>query len=577
MRPRPRSVALVPNQVVARAVQNPNRVPHPAVGPSMGGRTVCARLALTIVSLGLFLGGVNPGRSQAQEFSPESPEVKALITKGLKFLESQYDYRPGGEALVGLVYLKSGAPITHPRVQKAIEKIRESLSKPDPFALVDEMYTPCVELLFFTAADPKQFRSEIDQLLAYLITHQKPHGGWGYTNRPTGDTSMTQYAVLALWELSQIGIEVPVDVWERVANWLLRTQDPSGTFGYQGHDPGNFQRVAQRDLRHSMAVAGLGSVFICAHHLGLGGNAQRNTDISTALSRVEKEQGNKARRKLTSKVDASKVQAAQADGDQWMHANYAIPPSSGGYIHYFLYTLERYESFRELERGTVEEKYAWYDDGVRYLTRTQRPDGSWVSAANNVIDTAFATLFLLRSTQKSLGQAGLLAAGTLIGGRGLPKDLAGVQLRNGEIVAKPLSGPAEKLLSVLDNPADPAYLAAVEGFRELTLEADEATLSRQAVRLRKLAGGPEPEARLAAVHALARARDLDNVPILIYALSDPDPQVVATALEGLRFVSRKLGGLGDAPIRDEPTRRAAIERWKNWYRTVRPEATFDRE
>jgi HEAT repeat protein len=111
----------------------------------------------------------------------------------------------------------------------------------------------------------------------------------------------------------------------------------------------------------------------------------------------------------------------------------------------------------------------------------------------------------------------------------------------------------------------------------MTLEADEATLDRQAVRLRKLAGSPAPEARLAAVQALVRARDLDNVPTLIYALSDPDPEIVATALEGLRFVSRKFEGLGGSSIRDEASRNAAIDRWKSWYLSVRPEATFERD
>jgi hypothetical protein len=209
--------------------------------------------------------------------------------------------------------------------------------------------------------------------------------------------------------------------------------------------------------------------------------------------------------------------------------------------------------------------------------RTQKADGSWASAVTPPVDTAFAVLFLLRSTQKSLGKAGFLDAGTLVGGRGLPKDLKAAQMRDGAVVVKPLAGPAEKLLSVLDDPADPAYLAAVEGFRQLTREADEATLDRQGVRLRKLAGSPAPEARLAAVQALALARDLDNVPTLIYALSDPDPEIVAVALQGLRFVSRKFDGLGTASIKDEPSRRAAIERWKNWYVSVRPEATFERE
>lgn len=497
-----------------------------------------------------------------------------MVNKAVAFLQTKKESRPGGEALVGLAMLKSGAPKDHPRVVQALDAVLASMAPGK--ALPDEMYTPNVEMLFLNELDRQAHRAAILQLFNFVKSKQKEHGGWGYLNRPTGDTSMTQYAVLAMWELSQHGIEMPVDTWERVANWLLRTQDPNGAFGYQGIDPGNFERVEQREVRASMAVAGLGSLYICAHYLGLETTTQSQGEISTALSRVDK--GKPVRRqRLTSKVDPVKVTNAEYDGQRWMQVNYSIQPQAVPYLHYYLYTLERYESFRELERGVAEQEYQWYDDGVRLLMRTQQPDGSWRSMNTELVDTSFAILFLMRSTQKSLGKAGLLAAGTLIGGRGLPKDLSTAQLRNGEIVAKPLAGPAEKLLSVLDNPADPTYLAAVEGFREMTLEADEATLSRQAVRLRKLAGGEEPEARLAAVVALARIRDLDNVPTLIYALSDPDPQIVNAALEGLRFVSRKFRGLGDGAIKDESSRKAAIDRWKAWYRTVRPEASFDRE
>lgn len=531
-------------------------------------------LSLALVTLGCALVGA-PRMAGAGEFLPDSPEVKQLIAKGMAFLEKSTERRPGGEALAGLAMLKAGAPPTHPRVQQSLATVREQLARAAPFENLQEMYTPCVEILFLVALDPQQNRNEINIALNYLLSKQKKHGGWGYVSKQTGDTSMTQYAVLAMWELNQAGISTPLDAWERVANWLLRTQDPSGAFGYQGTDPGEYTRVSQKEVRHSMAVAGLGSVYICGYYLGLEGVSDSFAQHSAALTRVEKKR-RVGRSRLTNKVDPSKINEAEYDGNRWMHAKYSIKPSLS-FSHYYLYTLERYESFRELTRGLEEEEYQWYDDGVRLLTKTQMPDGSWASAGGAVVDTSFSLLFLIRSTQKSLGQAGLLAAGTLIGGRGLPKDLSAAQLKQGVVVPKPMSGPAEQLLRVIDNPADPAYMAAVEGFRELTLEADEATLDRQAVKLRKLAGGSEPAARLAAVQALSRTRDMANVPTLIYALSDPDPRIVAVALNGLRFVSRKFRGLGEGEIKDEASRRAAIEAWQAWYRSVRPEANFERD
>ena len=55
-----------------------------------------------------------------------------------------------------------------------------------------------------------------------------------------------------------------------MANWLLKTQDPSGGFGYQGNiAPNAGALVAQSEIRPSMTAAGSGSLYICANLLGL--------------------------------------------------------------------------------------------------------------------------------------------------------------------------------------------------------------------------------------------------------------------------------------------------------------------
>jgi hypothetical protein len=64
------------------------------------------------------------------------------------------------------------------------------------------------------------------------------------------------------------------------------------------------------------------------------------------------------------------------------------------------------------------------------------------------------------------------------------------------------------------------------------------------------------------------------VPILIYALSDPEPRVLREAQRGLRLTSRKFEGfeLSGAPPPAEV--KAMIEKWKAWYRSIRPDAVF---
>jgi hypothetical protein len=80
-----------------------------------------------------------------------------------------------------------------------------------------------------------------------------------------------------------------------------------------------------------------------------------------------------------------------------------------------------------------------------------------------------------------------------------------------------------------------------------------------------------------AVRALGRQDKLENVPVLIHALTDPDPRVVKAARDALRLISRKVDGFGlpDGPSADE--RESVIKKWKTWYRSVRPDAVFFRE
>ena len=84
-----------------------------------------------------------------------------------------------------------------------------------------------------------------------------------------------------------------VEEIEACTNWLLRTQDPGGAWGYQGKDPGNFKLVAQAEVSPSMLAAGLGSTMIFGNVLGLtkpGGETdapEETVKAPSALQRAE--------------------------------------------------------------------------------------------------------------------------------------------------------------------------------------------------------------------------------------------------------------------------------------------------
>ena len=249
-----------------------------------------------------------------------SPEVQATVDRGIKFLESDAakDDRIGAVALVGLSLLKHDDNRDHPKIVEAVSKIEQALGARDPAKLNKsgfDMYSTGLAIIFLVELDPAQYRADIECLLENLHLRQKPHGGWGYDERETGDTSMTQYGVLSSWEAMQAGIDVPMESIESVMNWLLHTQDPSGGFGYQGNLSKDAALVAQSEVRSSMTAAGLGSVYICSTMLGLVDKTERRRGaLPPAVKEITPKEGGKEKAEIQV---ADRCQAGARGGEPW--------------------------------------------------------------------------------------------------------------------------------------------------------------------------------------------------------------------------------------------------------------------
>jgi HEAT repeat protein len=121
---------------------------------------------------------------------------------------------------------------------------------------------------------------------------------------------------------------------------------------------------------------------------------------------------------------------------------------------------------------------------------------------------------------------------------------------------------ADKIDSLLDNP-DSLSLSGLTG------EGREFS-----DRLARVLRTGSYQARIVAARTLGRQGDLDNVPILIYALSDGDPRVVREAQAGLRLTSRKFDGIELSEDFKPADIAALVAQWKAWYKAVRPDAVF---
>ncbi len=551
-----------------------------ALAHSAGRNRKLVNSSLVWALVGCLLLGMTIDRP-ASAFTPESPEVKRLLDKAVKYLETADDNRLGGKCLIGMVFVKMGKKDDHPKIKAAIDACK-AICQGTAADIKEDVYSTGIATVFLCDVDASKYRPEIVKLMGSLELRQRAEGGWGYplggAHGDSGDTSMTQYAVLASWSCYRNDVgNISQDSVERVCNWLLRTQDPSGGFGYQGVDPGvgRFTRVNQHEVKNSLSAAGAGSLYICADLLKfkvLADAVEKSDEIPEVLELVEEGNAKVNKGPITEKVPSKVMMKGLSDTNAWFARNYKI--DQGSWNLYHMYALERYMSFRELADNIKDEEPKWYNDGVRHLTKTQTERGTWEAQCGESVDTAFGALFLMRSTKKAIQKSlKKFGDGQLTGGRGLPTNAAEVAVKHGKIVnAASASAQLEDLVALLEEGEGSSFEYLTNNPEEFKLAEDETQRKEQVLRLRRLVAASAYESRLVAVRALGRSRDFESVPSLIYALTDPDARVVREADTSLRYIARRFGESKLPSKLSDDDKKALAAEWTKWYASVRPDA-----
>jgi hypothetical protein len=524
--------------------------------------------------------------SSAWGYTPESPEVRKMVEKGLGFLVQfrslNQDRRLGAKCLMGLCQIKYFKLLKRDAEAKNNSMVQEALGACTRAKLnygrsdTEEgltNYSLGIALMFLCELDPVEHRQLIEQYVAELMKRQQSWGSWGYGGEATGDTSQTQYAVLGMWMAQKVAkIDIPIEAQEACAAWLMRTQAPDGGWGYQGQDPGSFSRIKQDGISLSLSAAGCSSLYIMADLLQVTASAAQQKERPGPFKTIEGTAPAGAPKKgpLTRKLDPATINDYLANGDGWFRSNYNI--QANNWQHYYMYALERYESFKDLADGKWTDEPKWYNDGVRLLQQTQRIDGGWDGQDSPPVATCFAILFLLRSTQKIISQHVDLGSGVQLGGYSFPPNVANIQERDGKVVDSDITGEINQVLDLLKKGDDPNILRMIEESKTIKLDGDIAKRQSQIENLRNLVSVGDRDTRIMAIRTLGRERGLNNVPKFLFALGDKEAGVVLEADRALRFVSRKVEGVG---LPEEPTQddaKAAHAAWKAWYLSVKPDA-----
>lgn len=194
-----------------------------------------------------------------------------------------------------------------------------------------------------------------DLLVASIKSGAENKGMFNYPVKdtlPRYDNSVSQYGVLGLWAVGQLGYEIPTASWKTIDGAWREHQLNDGGWPYVPN---------REEATMSMTAAGIATLFITQDFLNLGKGADCTGNIRDA--NIEK-----AMKRITE--------------------NFNNSPARRNY--YTLYGLERigvasgYKYF-----GTTD----WYQDGAEFLVRNQEADGRW---GRDLSDTCFSILFLVR-------------------------------------------------------------------------------------------------------------------------------------------------------------------------------------
>lgn len=321
--------------------------------------------------------------AEREAWNAVQAKVNQAIDKGIEFLLSTQEldgswsahhggFPTGQTALSLYALLKSGVPSTHPAVLRAVEFLRGHDTA--------KTYSLACRMLAIHALKDEANRPWMEEMAARLASWQKPDGGYGY---PTGgvDLSNTQYGALGLRAAAAEGIEIPPEVWWRLAQRTLKhAEEGRGAYSPTGY---RYRADNSHKADGSMTAAGVGILGICLEHL--------NKFPPAILQKAG--------------VDVGSVTRGVERGLRWLGSHFSVSSNPiaarQNWLFYYLYGLERVGGVTsEDEIGG----YDWYREGARFFVSKQAGSGAWGPRGDGQqTDTAFGLLFLVRATSPATG------------------------------------------------------------------------------------------------------------------------------------------------------------------------------
>ena len=527
-------------------------------------------------------------RNEPARTYPKSSEaqIDAAIKRCQAYLLAKIPtLEEGYSTAAALALLKSGKSHDLPEIQTAVRKITDRIQN-GTFKPVDvvhrHIYEAGVAIMVLGSVDSKKYRPEMEAIVRYIVSQQGPQGDWDYQHRENGDTSVTQYALLGLWEATRAGMTVPGRVWDQCAAWHIKYQMSDGGFCYHPHGTNPENRLTT----HTMTLAGICNMTLIRMHLYPNAHDVEQDRINRAARKmkygvleplaIENDDSDLSsvtrQDTYTPSVRLQAIDKSLERSKRWFLSNYAIAPQPI-WQSYYLYCLERMATLTGMDEISG---HSWYDEGVSYLVANQKPDGGWTDNGLIPVEsvTSLCALFMGRATLKMMKRKprALIGTGVLKGQRGLPDNLDALNAEGPDLKVRKMTGSLEKILGEISKVDNPEIESAQAALEDIGLLNDPTALAKQRPLLMKLAKDPRGIARVGAFNLLGKSNDLTVAPVLIDAVaSDPELDCAFVAHQALRFLSRRLTPPPFSPEENTPEKRAeAAAYWKRWYKQVRP-------
>lgn len=278
------------------------------------------------------------------------------------------DQGAGLTSLIVLALLSSGRGPENSEVARAMEYIRREKPK--------KVYEASLQCMALCACQPGRDRDLIERNVDWLIkAQQRSDGGWSYgQERGASDESNSQFAVLALWEASRLGIEIPKESLQNARNYWLTQMLPGGTWGYRG----------ERAPRGSMTCAGITSMVILEDAL---------ISMDAAVD---------GERMMCCGGGADKRAYDPAISLEWLANNFSVNDNPGlrEWYMYYMYALER---VGRLTGQRFIGNHDWYREGADAILKRRDAIGGKIRGGNaesEVAATAMALLFLSKGKRQ---------------------------------------------------------------------------------------------------------------------------------------------------------------------------------